>query len=122
MLTMSDTPRTDAAVEWVRPVDQSDTGPPNEQYVDAEFARELERELADAHENNRIIQADNLDECPKCGCKAMNSVCVVCGQTFKQGAHSGGGRRAKVCSTKCRVRKHRVTKRGLFNANAKDQA
>jgi len=55
------TPRTDAALEWVRPVEQNDTAPPNEQYVDAEFARELERELADAHENNRIIQADNLD-------------------------------------------------------------
>ena len=42
---MSDTPRTDAALEWVRPVG-NDSGPPHEQYVSAEFARQLERENA----------------------------------------------------------------------------
>jgi hypothetical protein len=46
---MSDTPRTDAAAEWARPVDQSDTAPPNELYVDVEFARGLERENAKLH-------------------------------------------------------------------------
>jgi len=60
-MSNSNTPRTDAALEWVRPVEQNDAAPPNEQYVNAEFAREMERKLADAHDNNRIIQADNLD-------------------------------------------------------------
>lgn len=39
----SNTPRTDAALEWVRPMGNDD-GPPNEQYVCSDFARELERE------------------------------------------------------------------------------
>ena len=39
----SDTPRTDAALEWVRPAG-NDSGPPHEQYVSGDFARELERE------------------------------------------------------------------------------
>ena len=47
----SDTPRTDAALEWVRPVDQTDTAPPNQQYVDAEFAQELERENAELRQS-----------------------------------------------------------------------
>jgi hypothetical protein len=42
---MSITPRTDAALEWVRPVG-NDSGPPHEQYVEANFARDLERENA----------------------------------------------------------------------------
>lgn len=37
------TPRTDAALEWVRPMG-NDSGPPHEQYVSADFAREIERE------------------------------------------------------------------------------
>lgn len=41
---MSDTPKTDAAIEWARPCG-NDSAPPNEQYVSADFARELEREL-----------------------------------------------------------------------------
>ena len=40
---MSETPRTDAVLEWVRPMG-NDSGPPNEQYVSADFARQLERE------------------------------------------------------------------------------
>lgn len=42
---MNNTPRTDAALEWVRPAG-NDSAPPNEQYVSADFARQLERELA----------------------------------------------------------------------------
>lgn len=42
---MGDTPQTDAAQEWVMPAG-NDSGPPHEQYVHADFARELERENA----------------------------------------------------------------------------
>ena len=44
---MSTTPRTTAALEWVRPAG-NDSGPPNEQYVCADVARTLETELAEA--------------------------------------------------------------------------
>lgn len=39
------TPRTDAILEWARPMGD-DAGPPHEQYVSADFARQLETELA----------------------------------------------------------------------------
>ena len=52
---LCDTPRTMAALEWVRPMGD-DSGPPHEQYVPAEEMAKLEREnaalrakLADAH-------------------------------------------------------------------------
>jgi hypothetical protein len=44
-MSTTPTPRTDAALEWVRPVG-NDSGPPHEQYVEANFARDLERENA----------------------------------------------------------------------------
>ena len=47
MSTPTATPRTDAALEWVRPAG-NDSGPPNEQYVCADVARTLETELAEA--------------------------------------------------------------------------
>jgi hypothetical protein len=51
------TPRTDAALEWVRPAG-NDCGPPNEQYVCSDLARTLERELnaeRDKAERYRLI-------------------------------------------------------------------
>ena len=50
------TPRTDSVLEWVRPAG-SDCGPPNEQYVYADFARTLERELACEREKVRVLRA-----------------------------------------------------------------
>ena len=47
MSTPTATPRTTAALEWVRPAG-NDSGPPNEQYVCADVARTLETELAEA--------------------------------------------------------------------------
>ena len=44
---MSTTPRTTAALEWVRPAG-NDSGPPNEQYVCADVASTLETKLAEA--------------------------------------------------------------------------
>jgi hypothetical protein len=57
--TLAPTPRTDAALEWVRPAG-NDSGPPNEQYVSAEVARTLERELAAA--NKRIADCEFLSQ------------------------------------------------------------
>jgi hypothetical protein len=39
---------------------------------------------------------------------------------FRDGTSGEGGRPASVCSTRCRVRKHRVTKRGLYSVNKAD--
>jgi hypothetical protein len=54
---MSDTPRTDEMLEWVRPCGD-DSGPPNEQYVSSDFARQLERELNDAKAENAKLRKD----------------------------------------------------------------
>ena len=61
MSTPTATPRTTAALEWVRPAG-NDSGPPNEQYVCADVARTLETELAAAKaECERLMnQRDNL--------------------------------------------------------------
>ena len=54
---MSDTPRTDAALEWVRPAGD-DSAPPNEQYVSADFARDLERELTQLRKDLELRTAE----------------------------------------------------------------
>ena len=58
---MSTTPQTDAAIEWARPCG-NDSAPPNEQYVSADFARELERENARLRELVRV-KDEALREC-----------------------------------------------------------
>ena len=51
--------------------------------------------------------------CPHCGSGTdYRAKCEVCGIAFVPNDSAAGGRRAKVCSVKCRVRKHRVTKLG----------
>ena len=50
------TPRTDAALEWVRPAG-NDCGPPNEQYVCADLARTIERELVTERANVRMLHS-----------------------------------------------------------------
>ena len=66
--------------------------------------------------------ATELSGCPKCGSGMhANRKCKVCGIVFLDGTSGEGGRPASVCSTRCRVRKHRVTKRGLYSANAANE-
>lgn len=57
--------------------------------------------------------ATKVEQCPKCQSTSyINRKCVVCGHLFREQSHGGGGRPALVCSGRCRVRKHRVTKQG----------
>ena len=72
---MNATPRTDAALEWVRPAG-NDCGPPNEQYVCADFARELERELARLRAELSAVQAQHLHEIDELAAQAkiMNAL------------------------------------------------
>jgi hypothetical protein len=65
--------------------------------------------------------ATEFSRCPKCESSMhANSKCEVCGIVFRDGTSGEGGRPASVCSTRCRVRKHRVTKRGLYSVNKAD--
>lgn len=61
--------------------------------------------------------ATEFSKCPKCGSSGhARTRCEICGIVFRDKTSGWGGRPAKVCSTRCRVRKHRVTKRGLYSA------
>ena len=59
MSTPTATPRTTAALEWVRPAG-NDSGPPNEQYVCADVARTLETELAEAKAERETVAEASL--------------------------------------------------------------
>lgn len=59
MYNLSDTPRTDAAIEKARPILQRER---DAMYL---LARQLERELAEAYKPTRTIEC----LCPKCGVK-----------------------------------------------------
>ena len=52
-------------------------------------------------------------KCPKCGGSPTGIlICPICGRAFQKLNGGQGGRKALVCSSTCRSRKHRATKRG----------
>lgn len=57
--------------------------------------------------------AAEISRCPQCGSATdFSALCEVCGIAFIPRNTGAGGRQPFVCSTRCRVRKHRVTKLG----------
>jgi hypothetical protein len=66
--------------------------------------------------------ATEFSNCPKCNSGGhCRHKCEVCDKVFTDGQSAAGGRPAKVCSPRCRVRKHRVTKRGLKTVTPNDR-